>query len=275
MLKLLAITLLVNSSVFALTTDETVIKFLEKSFKGNPKIVALKVNIADKVAVQSMQGWSAYIVDIDATVKAEPKERQVKQKMIWFSNGQLITQDLIDLKTGDSLKDAVSPAFKKEYYKKENLIYGDADAKHKVAIFSDPLCPYCKNFVPKAIEFMKKDAKKFAIYYYHFPLSSLHPAAVQLVKAASVLQMRGYKDVVLNLYKLEIDAREKDVNKILAAFNKTFKTELKAEDLTSEAVVQNYENDMKIADEVMVQGTPTMFFDGKLDKSKRKYEKAE
>ena len=48
-------------------------------------------------------------------------------------------------------------------------------------------------------------------------------------------------------------------------------TKLKPSDLKSAAVQKHMRNDAKVAEEVMVGGTPTMFFDGKLDKSKRKY----
>jgi predicted DsbA family dithiol-disulfide isomerase len=271
MLKLLIITLLLSSVSFANDIDTKIENFLKKSFKVNRNIVSLKVKVIDKVKVTKLEGWDAFIVSVDATLKAKPKNRHVKQKMIWFSNGTLITQDLIDMKTTESLKDLVSPQFKPEHYKKENLIYGDENAKHKVAIFSDPLCPFCRSFVPGAIKEMKERPKEFAIYYYHLPLNSLHPAAVELVKAATVAQLQGHADVVLNLYKVKVNSHERDVKKILAAFNKVMKTDIKPKDLKSPEVMKHYNSDMKIVDELMVQGTPTMYFDGKLDKSKRKY----
>lgn len=274
MLKLFTITLLLSSSIFAATSNKEFVEFLEKKFKSNPNIISLKVIIKDKVAVKELKGWEAYIVSIDAIVKAKPKNREINQKMIWFSDGNIITQDFIDLKTGSSLKDMITPAFKNEYYKKENLIYGNVNAKHKVVIFSDPLCPFCRKFVPKAINEMKKQPNKYAIYYYHFPLPSLHPAAVELTKAAIAAELKGHKDVVLNLYKVNIGANERDVKKILSAFNKTMDTNIKPEDIKSAQVMKHYEYDQKLADTLMVQGTPTMFFDGKMDKSKKKYKEA-
>ncbi|MCD6432606.1 MAG: thioredoxin domain-containing protein, partial [Sulfurimonas sp.] len=252
MLRLLVTTLLLSSTLFASSAEKTVEKFLEKSFKKNRNIVSLKIEILEKIAVTKLEGWDAFIVSIDATLKAKPKNRQVKQKMIWFSNGSLITQDLVDMKSGNSLKDLVAPTFKPEHYKKENLIYGNADAKHKVAIFSDPLCPFCRSFVPKAINSMKKEPKKFAIYYYHLPLVSLHPAATTLVKAAIAAELSGYKDVVLNLYKVRVGSREKDVKKILAAFNKTMKTNIKPADINSREVMKHYESDIEISEALMV-----------------------
>ena len=272
MLKLFTIALLLSSSLFA-GNNKLVEEFLEKSFKNNPAIIKLNVKVTDRVHVTQMQGWDAVIIAIDAKIKNKKKTRKVKQKMIWFTKGDIITKDLIDMETGDSLKDTISPTFQPEHYTKKNLIYGNADAKHKVAIFSDPLCPFCRTFVPKAIKEMKKQPEKFAIYYYHFPLSSLHPAAVELVQAAIAAELKGYKDVVLNLYKVKVSSRERDIKKILKAFNKTMKTDLQPIDLKASKVQAIFKADLKIADSLMVQGTPTMFFDGKIDKTKRKYKK--
>ena len=270
MLKSLVIALLLSSSLQAGVTDKSIEEFLVNSFSGNKGIKSIKIKVVSRTDVKTMKNWEALVVDVYAVLKKE--DRKVKQKMIWFSNGEVITQDLLDLDTGESLKSIVSPKFEKEYYKKSNLIYGNENAKHKVVIFSDPLCPFCRNFVPKAINYMKKQPKKFAVYYFHFPLPSLHPAAIELVKAAYVAESQGIKDVVLNLYKVKLDnPRERNVSKILKAFNKTFGTNISESDIKTAYVTSHYENDMKIADAVMVQGTPTMFFDGKLDKSKKKY----
>jgi protein-disulfide isomerase len=249
-------------------------KYLEKNFKSNPNILALKVKVVDKMSLEKLKGWDALIVSVEATVKAKEENREIKQKMIWFTNGTIITQELTDIQTGDSLKELVSPSFKNEYYKKENLLYGNANAKHKVVIFSDPLCPFCRGYVPKAIQEMKKSPDMFAVYYYHFPLPSLHPASIELAQAAIAAELKGEKDVILKLYTVEVDARERDVSKILAAFNKALNTDIKPADLTSEAVQKYNKGDLSVAEDVMIQGTPTVFFDGKIDKTKRLYEKA-
>ena len=269
MLKLLA-TALLTSSLFGAAKNADIENFLYKNFKNNTDIRSIDIKVISKNKVEQMPSWDAFILDINAVLK---DNRKVNQKMIWFSNGVVITQELVNLKTGTSLKDDVSPKFKSEFYKKANLIYGDADAKHKVAIFSDPLCPFCRTFVPESIEYMKKRPKTFAIYYYHFPLPSLHPAAVELTKAAIAAELRGHKEVVLNLYKVDVNANERNVSKILKAFNKTMGTNIKPNDLKDPAVVSHYNRDQYVAEYLMVQGTPTMFFDGTEDKTKKKFRK--
>ena len=119
---------------------------------------------------------------------------------------------------------------------------------------------------------MKKRPDTFAIYYYHFPLERIHPASVPLVQAAVAAELKGTKDVVLNLYKVKVDPREKNIQKILTAFNKTMKTNIKVSDLSKRDVLVHLNSDMSVAENLMVGGTPTLYFDGKVDKTKRKFE---
>jgi thiol-disulfide isomerase/thioredoxin len=269
----LSITLLIGSTLYA-GTNEKVVDFLEESFSANPNVSHLKVKVEESIKLKELDGWNGLIVNVDATVKTKTKDRKINQKMVWFTNGSVITKELIDLDTGLSIRDSVVPKFKETFYKKENLIYGNINAKHKVAIFSDPLCPFCRKFVPRAIRYMKKYPNKFAIYYYHFPLDAIHPASVELTQAAIVAESLGKKDVVLKLYDVEVNARERDVKKILKAFNNVFLTDIKPSDLKSSFVKRHLKSDTDIASNVMVQGTPTMFFDGTIDKTKKKYKEA-
>lgn len=269
MLKLLATTLFLSSFLRADASNTQVEDFLKKSFSNNQNIKSINIKVADKVEVKEYKGWSAYIVELDAILKKD--NRQITQKMVWFSNGTVITKEIFDLTSAKDLNDFIKVPFKDEYYNKANLIYGNANAKHKVVIFSDPLCPFCKEFVPEAIEYMKKDPNMFAVYYYHLPLENLHPASVELAKAAVALELKGAKDVILNLYKVNIDSKEKSNEVILKEFNKAMNSNITMADLLSAEVIKHFKNDLKIADSLMVNGTPTMFLDGVLDKTKMKY----
>ncbi|MDO9266029.1 MAG: thioredoxin domain-containing protein [Sulfurimonas sp.] len=272
MLKLLAITLTLSSLLRADASSAAVEKFLKDTFSANPNIKSINVKVTSVTEVKGYEDWNAYYVELDAMLKKE--KRQVVQKMLWFSDGKVVTKELFDLDSGKNMSDLVSLPFKNEYYKKENLIYGNPNAKHKVVIFSDPLCPFCRTFVPEAVEYMKKEPNKFAIYYYHFPLDSLHPAAVELVKAAIALELKGRKDVVLDLYKVNVDPKEKNNEVILKEFNKVMNSNIKMFELMSKEVSEHFKNDLEVADALMVNGTPTMFFDGNIDKTKSKYKEA-
>ncbi len=273
MSKLLLSTLLLGNLLYAKTSNEMIEDFLEESISKNPNIENLDVSVVDTMKVEQLKGWNAYVVVIDATLKKD--KQKVKQKMTWFSNGELITKELTLLIGGENLSDVMKPSFKPEYYKDENLVYGDKNATHRAVFFSDPLCPFCRTFVPEALEEMKKEPSKFAIYYFHFPLPAIHPASVELVKAEVAAELQGHKNVLLNLYKVEIDPRENNVTKILEAFNKATGITLTTQDLESKNVMERLAQDLKIADDLMVQGTPTMFFDDKLDRTKTLYKKVQ
>lgn len=270
MLKLLATTLLLSSLVYGQSTSKKIEEFLNEEFSENPRLQSVDAKVSDVVPLKDLKGWNAYILEVSAVLKDKPKET-IKQKMLWFSDGEIITKELTKMSTGESLTDLVKPDFKPEYYSQANLIYGDANAKHKVAIFSDPLCPFCRGFVPGAIKEMKADPKKFAIYYYHFPLERLHPAAVTLVKAAAAAEHKGIKDVVLKLYNVEINAKETNVEKILMAFNKAAGSNITPADLMNPAVVKQLKFDQNVAASLMVGGTPTLYLDDKVDQTKKKY----
>lgn len=266
----LLITIAVLSS-FARADNAEVVSFLQKGIGSNPNIISLDIKVVDTIDLEKPKGWQAYIVELSGKAKRGDQEQPISQRSIYFVGEGLITSDLYDLKSGQKLNASVSPVFKEKYYDKAHLLFGNADAQHKVVIFSDPLCPFCRSFVPEALAYMKPYPKSFAVYYYHFPLVSLHPAAVPLVKAAIAAELQGEKDVVMSLYKAEVNGRETDVQKILDAFNRVAKTKLSLKEITASQVEQHLAHDMSVAQEHLVNGTPTMFLDGKVDPGKTKY----
>jgi len=273
MSKLLT-TLLLISSLQAKESSDLLINYLNKGISHNPNVKNVAIKKIDEVPLKEVPGFSAVILQLQADIKSKDKSRHVSQKMVYFTNGTYMTENLINLKDGSSLKSAVSPKFKPEYYDKAHLLYGNANAAHKVVIFSDPLCPFCRKFVPSALTYMKQYPKTFALYYYHFPLPALHPASVALTKAAIVAShIQKRKGIELGMYKVTIDAREKDEQKILDAFNKALNTHVTVKDIHTKEVEAMFAHDQKVADDVMVQGTPTVFFDGVKDATKEKYKK--
>lgn len=269
MLKLSS-TLLLCASLMA-ATDAEVITFLKNGIGSNPNITNLQVDVSGKKNIAAMNGWQAYFMKIEADVKQGNDIRHINQNGTYFVNGNVIAPELINLKTGERYNDTVTPDFSNAFYTKSNRISGEITAPQKVAIFSDPLCPFCRRYVPEALSYMAKYPKTFAVYYYHFPLSGLHPAAVTLTKAAIAAEQDGIDNAVLTLYKVDINASEKDEQKILNAFNKTFGTKIDKEDIRRSSVIKQFQFDQNVAESMMVSGTPTVFFNGQKDPSKTKY----
>jgi predicted DsbA family dithiol-disulfide isomerase len=270
MLKLLAITLLLSSFLNASTTSQKIEKFLDNEFGDNPRITKLDVKVIEVKPLKNLKGWDAYIVALEVVLKDKPKET-IKERMIWFSNGQVITEKLNELSNSESYNEMVKPDFQASYYTKENLIYGNENAKHKIVIFSDPLCPFCTDFAPPAMEYMKKYPKTFAVYYYHYPILNIHPASATIIRAAVVAERKGVKNVAVNMYKTKVDPREKDIEKILREFNKVVGSNVTQQEIMSASVNAHILHDQEVARKVFVSGTPTIYVDGKIDKTRKLY----
>ena len=267
--KILTLSIFLSASLFA--SDDVVVEFEKKRVAQNPnvKVNSITVNTKKELPVS---GWNGYILDVNANVQG----KDINAKDIIFSDGKYISLDLIDAQTGKSLKDFVTPNLTAKYYDKSKLIAGNHNAKDKIVIFSDPLCPFCMDYVPDVINYVNKNKDKIALYYYHFPLISIHPAAVPLSKLIEVARHKGIKDVELKAYQINweqyFDSKSIDEKKILEAFNKEFKTNIKLEEITSNDINEKLKKDISMGEDVMVQGTPTVFVNGEKDSSRQKYE---
>lgn len=272
LIKLFTVSTLLLTTMYASDSiDDNVIKFEKKRFSQNKRIEVKNVKVNTKKEMPQ-KGWYGYIIDIDASMAGN----DVKAKDIVFSNGELIAPELFDIKTGMSLKDLMNPKISDKYYDKSKLIAGNHSAKDKIVIFSDPLCPFCMDYVPDVINHVNKNKNTIALYYYHFPLLRIHPAAGTLVRLMTVAKQKGINDVELKVYAVDWDKyfteKEKKTQKIIDAFNKELKTNISFIDIKNKKINDEIFADKNLGEEVMVQGTPTIFINGEQDKSKLKYE---
>ncbi|AXX88864.1 disulfide bond formation protein DsbA [Arcobacter suis] len=269
--KILSISILLSSALYATSSDENVINFEQKRISQNPNVKIKNIKISTKKELP-LKGWNGYILDVEATVQG----KDINAKDILFSDGKYISLELIDSETGKSLKDLVTPNLTDNYHDKSKLIAGNHNAKDKIVIFSDPLCPFCKDYVPDVIKYVNKNSNNIALYYYHFPLMALHPAAAPLSKLIEIAKEKGIKDVEVKVYETDwekyFDVKSVDETKILEAFNKEFNTSIKLEEISSSAINAVLEKDISMGEEVMVSGTPTIFVNKVKDSTKLKYE---
>lgn len=266
--KVLSISILLATSLFA--NDKNVIEFEKNRISQNPNVKVKDITINTKKSLP-LEGWSGYILDVKANVGG----KDIDAKDIVFSDGRYVALDLIDSKNGKSLKDLVTPNLTAKYYDKSKLIAGNHNAKDKIVVFSDPLCPFCMDYVPDVIKHVNKNSDSIALYYYHFPLLRLHPAALPLSKIMDVAKHKGMKGIELKVYQADWDkyftSKTTDEKKILEAFNKEFKTDIKLSEIQDKKIQSLIDNDIKMGEEVMVQGTPTIFVNGVKDTMKDKY----
>jgi thiol:disulfide interchange protein DsbC len=271
MLKSLSITAILASSLFAnATVDKVVTEFQTNRISANPQVKLESLSIFLKKELPT--GWYGYVFDIKANVNGQT----VEAKDTVFSNGTLVTPELMDVKNGRSFKDALTPSMSNEYYSEKHLIAGNKNAKHKVVIFSDPLCAFCVDYLPEAINKAKQNPDLIALYYYHFPLLRIHPAADVVTRAMIVAKEKGVKDIELKIYQANLldslSSKESNQQLILDSVNKVLKTSITLKEIDAPKIVSQLEKDMKMTDDMMVQGTPTIFVDGQMDRNRRVFE---
>jgi protein-disulfide isomerase len=269
LLSLSVATLVLGSTLFASAeVDKKVIDFEKKRFSQNQGITLKKIDISKKETL-SVKGWYGYVLKVQADV---PGRGLVAVDDMVFSNGDAFTMELINMKTGKSFKELLMPKVTSAYYKKDHLIAGNENAKNKIVVFSDPLCPACKQALPAIINIVKEKSEDIALYYYHFPLLSIHPAADTISKAMVIAKQKGIKDIEAKVYAANFSeyftARDTDVRIILDGFNKTFKTNIKLSEIGNENVINEVSADVRMGEEVMVQGTPTLFVNGVNDRDR-------
>lgn len=272
MLKLSIASTILLSSISLQANDKQILDFEKDRLSKNTKlkIKEVKINLKQKTSVKN---WDAYVFNI----KADFSGKQVDAKDILFSDGKVVAADLFFITNGASLKDEITPKLSTKYYESEKLIAGNKNAKHSLVVFSDPFCPFCMDYVPEVIKFVKKNPKDLKLYYYHYPLEQIHPAAATVAKAMTALKLSNkMEDVEIKFYEADFEKyfNESDTNetKILDGINKVLKTKLTLKDIKNQAVVDELTKDIKLGDDAMVPGTPAIFVNGQADKTKRLYE---
>ena len=73
------------------------------------------------------------------------------------------------------------------------------------------------------------------------------------------------------MYKTKVDPREKDIEKILREFNKVVGSNVTQQEIMSASVNAHILHDQEVARKVFVSGTPTIYVDGKIDKTRKLY----
>ncbi len=276
MLKLLTTLITLSSlSLFAADAnadlDTKVTTFLQKAIIPNENYTFDKVVILKKEAMKEMPDWMVYFVRIDLNlVKQEGKKLSINDMV--FTNGTILSKDFSNLNNGRSVKGSYSLDMDASAYNKEHLLAGNLNAPHKIVVFSDPSCPFCMDFVPEVLADVQNHPETFALFYYHFPLN-IHPASPTLVKAMIFAEEKGDHEIVKKVYKEFFDIKETDEKAILDIFNKALNKNFTLEQINQAHILQKLSNDEALANALMVNGTPTIYLDGKKDDTKRSYRK--
>lgn len=277
MLKLLSLisllTLSLQSNSWAKSIDEQVYSYEKHRINVNPNIKLNNLKLVFKKDLGN--NWYGYVYDLDVTIKKEKKDINIKDML--FSNGIFVTAELKQLKNGLDLKRKMHPVLDKRYYKNSRLIAGNKNAKHKLVLFSDPLCPICIDDVPGIIKDVQNNPKTFALYYISLPLD-MHPTAKTLSIASKIAKEQGVKNITYKVYTAGFEKyfhayRNKDDQKSLNAFNKLLKTNITMAQIKNHNMEKKIQAEIRLSEEAFVNGTPTLFLDGEIDLTRSQYKK--
>jgi len=268
----LSLLLLATLSINASTSQSEVVDYIKNNLVKNSRIKVDNVEVIEKQSIRD--GWEVYFVNIHATVQEDANvfDKKVVPETLFVKDG-MATNMLLDMKTGDNYKESIRPNLKTDIYDDKHLLVGNKNAKHKVAVFSDPQCPFCQEIVPELYESVKKNPDKLALYYFHLPLESIHPVSMTITKVMLLEQAKGNMDNVIKLYGLQIAPEETNEPKILAEIKKQLNINYTVAQINDKKILDLQKEDEEISTKSMVSGTPTLYIDGKWDKSREGYKK--
>ncbi|MEB3293318.1 MAG: DsbA family protein [Synechococcales bacterium] len=128
--------------------------------------------------------------------------------------------------------------------------------------FSDFQCPFCAEVGITLKQFVQKNRDRVTLVYKHFPLATIHPEAVNAVRAAWAAHQQGrfwqYHDALFEQQKQLSDATYRQIA-----------TDLKLDltrwqrDRTSPAAAQALTQDLQLGEQLGIDGTPFFVMDGK------------
>ncbi len=274
MSKLLSATLIATLSLSAGTSEAEVKDYIQNHMVNNSRIKVTGVDMISKKELDNPKGWEVFFVNIHADVKKTPTitDRVTVPETIFVKDGFAVPT-LIDMKTGKDLKAQLKPDLDPKLYDDKHLFAGNKDAQHKILIFSDPQCPFCKEIVPKIYKAVKENPKTFALYYYHMPLLRIHPVSDAIARVMLIEQSKGHFDRVIDMYSLEFNPQERNATKILDKINKKYGLNITEKDIDAQEIADELKHDQAMATKSMVAGTPTIYLDGKWDKKRDSYKK--
>jgi len=246
-------------------------EYVKKDLIKNPQIKVEGVELLEKRDLKDAKGWQAYLFLMNLNIK---NKRDSYPETVYVNDKSgLVAMNLYNYKTHKLVGKNLRPNVDISYYNDAHLIAGKKDAKHKLVVFSDPMCPFCQKYVPNIYKDVKEHPDEFALYYYHMPLTRIHPVSGVLTRVMEVLQHQGKIDEAMKIYSLNIPLKETNEDKVLAAVKKQLKLDVSKADIDKQEVKDALKSDKEKATRVMLKGTPTVYIDGKFDPETISYKK--
>ncbi len=263
--------------------SETAVKdYMQKYIETKMKSSVSRIDVISSYPIEQAPGWDVYFLSMKVKIKMGKSYQTATVPQTVFTNGDKITLKL--MKKGKVKKDGtrrpsknyaelLKPKVPIDAYDDEHLLMGSKTAPHKILLFSDPFCPYCKEKIVEMEQVVKANPNTYGLYYYHLPLLRIHPASDVTTKAMHIFQTRGEIDKMLKLYHLSVAPSETNVDKILKDIKAKTGVLLTKAQIQSPEAVEAMRVDMAMKRRLQVTGTPTVFLDGIWDRSRKVYKK--
>lgn len=141
-------------------------------------------------------------------------------------------------------------------------VLGDPKAPVTVVLFTDLQCPYCAQMVPVLRNLQAEHPKSLKISFRHYPLVSIHDRAMD---GHLALWAAGKQGKLWDYYfRLAPGFRGlTDSTLVVAATDVHLDLARFQADRRSEEARKAVEADMRLGEQVGVQGTPSLFLNGK------------
>ncbi len=140
-------------------------------------------------------------------------------------------------------------------------VKGPENAPVTIFVFTDFQCPYCKRLPPIVDQVLKNNPDTVKLVLKNFPLTRIHPMAESAAIAALAAKNQGkfweYHDMLFSSPQLNQAIFEQLAMK-LGLDMKKFK-----QDMSSMPVRAQLTEDMQMAEQAEVSGTPTCFVNGR------------
>ena len=172
-----------------------------------------------------------------------------------------LPQIIADLKKMEAAKAPLNPELASRLTAGPVPSMGPENAAVHVVEFSDFECPYCSRAANVVHQIREKYGDKVRIVFRQFPLA-MHPNARVAAEAALAANAQGkfwpfHDRLFKNQQQLDrssLETHAKDSGLDMGSFKKS---------LDDKKFAAQVDADMKLGEEVSVQGTPTMFINGK------------
>jgi len=274
-LKILLLGLVVLTLNLSAANEEYIKNYVKQYIEKQTHTPVKSIDVVSSYPLDEVKGWEVYFLTMKVNVDFGGKRQDMRVNKTVFSNGKKITFRLIKKgKYGKEDKDyskLLKPKVPSYAYDDEHLLIGSKDAPHKILLFSDPFCPFCREKFPEIYNVVKKNPDIYGLYYYHLPLLKIHPAADLTTKAMHLFQKRGEIDKMMDLYDLFLEPTETDPQEIINAIKEKTGVTFTLDQLNATEVKEAIRRDLAMKRRLMVTGTPTIFIDGKWDPTRKRY----